>query len=237
MRITRPFRKRESKVIGLGLDGASFDLVSSMMDEGELPNLANLASSGSFRRMSSSLPPVSTVAWSSFFTGNNPGGFGVFGFEERRENSLETFIPDRSDIKSETMYSLLENNGMNYVSINVPMTYPPISSKRSVMVSSFLSPSVAKAASSPGVLRELDRLGYEVDLSPQELSEPLDELAAHIRELYKKREATILNFLRNRKCDLFLGVFTESDRISHFAYDGTNHGMEMVRVGDVGVRC
>jgi len=215
--------------VGLGLDGASYDLVSEMLDGGELPNLAELASSGSFARMRSSIPPVSTVAWASLFTGKNPGGFGVFGFEERMENSYDTYIPDRRMIRSETIYSILEDAGRRYVSINVPMTYPPIKSKRSVMVSSLLSPNLDKAASSRQVLDELNRNGYQLDLSPQQMKGALDEISANLRKIYARREATMLSYLRKSGFDLFIGVFTESDRVSHFAYDNTEYGMERVR--------
>jgi len=190
-----------------------------MMSDDRLPNLQDLAMDGSFLRMTSSLPSISSVAWASLFTGKNPGEFGVFGFEERRGNSDQTFIPDRRNLRSPTIFSNLESKGHRYVSINVPMTYPPVAGEGSVMVSSFLSPSIDRAASSPEVLSRITEMGYELDIPPEEMSADSHMLFARLSEIYARRESAVLHFLRGVKWDLFFAVFTENDRLSHFAFD------------------
>jgi predicted AlkP superfamily phosphohydrolase/phosphomutase len=224
-------------VVGLGLDGASFTLVETMIKEGELPNLSKLSSDGSLLQMDSSVPPVSGVAWASLFTGENPGEFGVFGFDERDEGSYGTHIPNRESLASDTLYTTMDRAGLSYVSINVPMTHPPSASDPSVMVSSFLCPTLEQSASSHKVLQELRKVGYVLDLDPREMSLPADRLFGRIREIYLRREAAMLHFLRTRKCDLFLGVFTESDRLSHLAYDDSKGGpvRELYRLFDATV--
>src|SRR5690242_21417831 len=48
-----------------------------------MPNFASLARQGSFRRLTTSTPSQSPVAWSNLITGMDPGGHGIFDFIHR----------------------------------------------------------------------------------------------------------------------------------------------------------
>ncbi len=67
----------------LGVDGMDPVITRAMMAEGKLPNFQRLAEQGSFTELGTSNPPQSPVAWSSFVTGMNPGGHGIFDFVHR----------------------------------------------------------------------------------------------------------------------------------------------------------
>lgn len=67
----------------LGVDGMDPIITQRMMDEGKLPNLAKLAANGGFLPLGTVNPPQSPVAWSSFVTGLDPGGHGIFDFVHR----------------------------------------------------------------------------------------------------------------------------------------------------------
>src|SRR5262245_60140884 len=61
------------KVMVLGLDGATWDLLGSLAAEGELPNLARLMERGASGTLNSVFPPLSPVAWTGVMTGKNSG--------------------------------------------------------------------------------------------------------------------------------------------------------------------
>ncbi len=82
--------RRERKVIVLGLDGLSPQLVRRLMAEGKLPHMARLAARGRFAELASTIPPQSPVAWASFITGRDPGGHGLYDFIQR---DPETYLP------------------------------------------------------------------------------------------------------------------------------------------------
>lgn len=67
----------------LGVDGMDPVILQRLMDEGKLPNLKALADRGSFQPLGTVNPPQSPVAWSSFVTGLDPGGHGIFDFVHR----------------------------------------------------------------------------------------------------------------------------------------------------------
>jgi len=80
------------KVIILGIDGLDPDLLEKFMAEGKMPNFARLASQGSFRRLTTSIPPQSPVAWSNLITGMNAGGHGIFDFIHRDPKTFELYL-------------------------------------------------------------------------------------------------------------------------------------------------
>jgi predicted AlkP superfamily phosphohydrolase/phosphomutase len=82
----------DQKLIVLGIDGMDPDLLQKYMDEGRMPNFAALARQGSFRRLTTSVPPQSPVAWSNLITGMNAGGHGIFDFIHRDPKTLELYL-------------------------------------------------------------------------------------------------------------------------------------------------
>jgi predicted AlkP superfamily phosphohydrolase/phosphomutase len=76
-------RSLGKKVIVVGIDGMDPVLTESMMNEGQLPNLAKLRASGSFSPLGTSIPPQSPVAWANFINGAGPGSHGIFDFVHR----------------------------------------------------------------------------------------------------------------------------------------------------------
>ena len=75
---THADRSNGQKVLVLGIDGMDPDLLDGFMAEGKLPNFARLAETGSYKRLTTSIPPQSPVAWSTIITGLNPGSHGIF---------------------------------------------------------------------------------------------------------------------------------------------------------------
>lgn len=76
-------RETARKVIILGCDGLDFPLFTSWLKEGRLPAFRKLLAGGSLRRLGTSIPPQSPVAWSNFITGCDPGGHGIYDFIHR----------------------------------------------------------------------------------------------------------------------------------------------------------
>ena len=78
------------KVVVLGFDGVDPALTRQLIDEGRLPNFGRLEAMGGFTELETTIPPHSPVAWSSFITGMDPGGHGIFDFLHR---DPDTMIP------------------------------------------------------------------------------------------------------------------------------------------------
>jgi predicted AlkP superfamily phosphohydrolase/phosphomutase len=89
--------KISTKVLVLGMDGMDPGLVRRFVSEGVMPNFKKLIASGQFGELQTTMPPHSPVAWSSFITGCNPGGHGIYDFVHR---DPATFTPYMSTSRS-----------------------------------------------------------------------------------------------------------------------------------------
>ena len=82
----------ERRVIVLGFDGLDYNLTRALLEQGRLPNFARLATMGGFSPLATSIPPQSPVAWSSFITGRDPGGHGIFDFVHRDPATMTPYL-------------------------------------------------------------------------------------------------------------------------------------------------
>lgn len=89
--------KISSKVMVLGMDGMDPGLIRRFAADGYMPNFKKLMGSGQFGELQTTMPPHSPVAWSSFITGCNPGGHGIYDFIHR---DPATFTPYMSTSRS-----------------------------------------------------------------------------------------------------------------------------------------
>ncbi len=80
------------KVVILGVDAMDPEITDSLIAGGRLPNLAYLKAQGSYSRLATVVPPESAVAWTSFSTGLNPGGHGIFDFVMRDPRTLQLYL-------------------------------------------------------------------------------------------------------------------------------------------------
>ena len=127
------------KVIVIGLDGFEPKIVDALLDAGELPNIAKLRSLGGYSRIQTTYPAQTPVAWSTFATGVNPGGHGIFDFIRR---DPKTYLPDlalnRYEQKNaylppkavnlrrgKPLWELLSEAGASSTILRCPCCYPP----------------------------------------------------------------------------------------------------------------
>jgi predicted AlkP superfamily phosphohydrolase/phosphomutase len=135
------------RLIVIGVDG--MDPVFLEQHWGSLPNLHRLSQQGDFKRLGTTIPPQSPVAWSSVITGMDPGGHGIFDFVHRNP---ETRAPMQSmtEIKEATrtlslgpyvfplsgggirptrygraFWQLLSEHGIPSTVIRMPANFPP----------------------------------------------------------------------------------------------------------------
>src|SRR5262249_47129260 len=128
------------KVIVLGLDGLEPTIVESLLEHGELVNFANLRQQGSYRRLRTTYPAQTPVAWSSFATGTNPGGHGIFDFIRRdpatyqpdlaltqfeRPKSMLALAKVVNRRKGVPIWKLLTQAGVPSTVLRCPCTFPP----------------------------------------------------------------------------------------------------------------
>ena len=73
----------------LGVDGMDPGFLEHHWNS--LPNVAHLRDTGGFRRLKTTMPPQSPVAWSTFITGLDPRGHGIFDFVHRDPKTMQPY--------------------------------------------------------------------------------------------------------------------------------------------------
>ncbi|MBC7263239.1 MAG: alkaline phosphatase family protein [Chloroflexi bacterium] len=144
------------RVLVIGIDGGTLDLIRPWAERGSLPALADLIKGGVSGPLESTMPPVTSPAWPSFMTGKNPGKHGVFDFIRNKQGDFT--LVNASSIDGKTLWGILSEAGYKVGVMNVPVTYPP-SPVNGFMITGLLSPPNADLCHPPGFLKP-----YEAEL-------------------------------------------------------------------------
>ncbi len=205
----------KQKTIIIGLDGVPFEMMQAFMQNGVMPHTAQLAKQGVFRKMNSTIPEISSVAWSSMVTGANPAEHGVFGFTDLRPGTYTMCFPNFSQLKVEPFWKQWDTPS---VIVNVPSTYP-VRPMNGIHISGFVSIEFEKSVYPPALIGDLKDKGYRLDVDSQLAHKSMD---AFLEDLDKTLDARIRAGQYLWDCmdwRTFMFVFTGTDRLMHFLYD------------------
>jgi len=209
------------KCLVLGLDGATFSLLGPLSEEGKLPSIRRLMIEGVKGILKSTIPPLSSVAWTSFATGKNPGKHGVFDFSKRATMTYEDSPVTSRDVRCETLWDILSRHRRRVGLVNVPLTYPP-KAINGMMVTGFPTPEEMGDYTYPrDLLRELkaDIPGYRLQPVTPLLEGNEEALATDLGFVTENILQTTLRLLEKGDWDLLATVFTGPDAMGHICWN------------------
>ena len=201
-----------SKVFCVGLDGATFDVIDPMVQEGRLPTLAKLLAQGVRGNLASTVPPLSAPAWVSFMTGSNPGRHGIFHFRTMHEGKLGEGLVGTWMFRGRTIFDLASRAGLKILAFRVPITYPPWP-LNGTMVSGFPTPDPRSTYSEP---QEAGKsIGPLLKLSP--MRSMMSDVDAQIEnfDYYIDQSTKAIVDLIDTDVDLFCYVNSITDWVAH----------------------
>jgi len=206
------------KAVILGLDGVPYSLLQRFTLDGIMPNLARLKEEGTLCSMTSSLPEVSSTAWSTFMTGVNPGRHSIFGFMEVNKDTYSWEFPNFNDLKSKTIWEIAAEKGKRSIVVNVPSTYParPL---YGMMVSGFIALDLKKASYPEKLYQYLRSIDYVIDVDAGKATKSLDDFTDDLLHTFRKRKEAIIHLFDSEHWDLFIAVVTETDRLHHYLWN------------------
>ena len=137
-------QSKKKRVVVIAIDGLPFSFFPKIDKLDLSPFLADLYQKKLLHPMTTTLPPVSSVAWASFLTGVSPGEHGITGFVDREPDGYAPYVPTASNLNVTTLYQHLSRNGHRVCSLGIPATFPP-EPINGVIVSGFLAPSLKRA--------------------------------------------------------------------------------------------
>ncbi|MFB6188270.1 MAG: alkaline phosphatase family protein [Halapricum sp.] len=106
----------------IGLDGACHTVLDRL-DDGAIPTLRSLLSTGASGPLVSQIPPWTPSAWPSLYTGMNPGKHGVFDF--LAFDGYDWDVVNATHLRERPLWEILDRHGYRSVVVNAPVTHPP----------------------------------------------------------------------------------------------------------------
>lgn len=201
----------------LGIDGATFDLLDPWIEQGKLPHFAQIINKGCRGTLTSTMPPISCLAWPSMVTGMNPAKHGIFDWLEVTKNEKAIALPVSSkNRRVPALWNLLSAEGRRVGIFNVPMTYPP-EKVGGFMVSGMDSPLAERASTYPQELAaQLHEVcnPYVLDVYHVEDGD-LELYFRRMDQMMTSRKEAIFYLIDHYPWDFFMAVFVFADRLQH----------------------
>ena len=226
------------KALIIGIDGVPYSLLSTYLQNGVMPNLKKILSQGlTFHQMNASIPDISSVSWTSFNTGVNPGEHGIYGFTGLKPQSYSLYFPNSKDIKAPTFWEILGKTNQktstlsqNYchkishpfqsIIFNVPHTYPALP-MNGMLVSGFVAIDLKKATFPESAYTYLHSINYLIDVEAEKAKEDKVAFMRSLFECFEIRKKAISHYFSEGSWDLFFACITETDRLHHFFFDAS----------------
>jgi len=122
--------KHPVKVLLLGIDGISMNLLEPLAEKGAIPNLKKLAEQGGWGELDSYWPLRTMQVWTSIVTGKLPGQHGIWDHvknsyynpPEYRTKEREVYTP--KDRRSKALWQLLSGHKVSSLTVGWPTTWP-----------------------------------------------------------------------------------------------------------------
>ena len=206
----------KSRLIAIGLDGATFDLVRPWVDQGKLPTFARLLQEGTSGVLQSVIPSLTMPAWSSFLTGLQPGHHGIYAFMRRKPDSYELTPFNGSYRKVTDISTVLNQQGRRVALVNVPSTYPakPFDG---FVITGLETPGRDSQFTYPESLKGelISRFDYEIERPEKYTPGQEKNFEAAVNRVESKRLDATLWLMDCDDWDFFAVVFRGTDVLGH----------------------
>lgn len=211
------------KVVIIGWDGATFDLIDPWIAAGELPNLAQFREKSTSGPLRSTIPHFTYPAWTTFLTGKNPGKHGVFDFTERMPGTHRIRFCNARSVRAATIWRMLSDAGRRVACMGVPVSYPP-EAINGVLICGFDAPgsgshtdesSVHPSSLLEEIRREVGSYVTAANIMPLMNEDRHEEALDLILDTMDRKGRTARYLLQREAWDVFMVLFGESDLAGH----------------------
>ena len=213
--------EKKEKVVVIGLDGVSLELVKKWAGEGRLPVLNRLMKEGVYGRLLSVPDHSSPAAWTSFSTGRNSAKHGIYNFLDLIPHTFRMHFLNSTHRDGETIWSLLNKRGKKTGICNIPMSYPA-DKVDGFMITGWNAPTIQSPGFThpPELIEELLEKFGDYPLFPsvkKYIAQNRPDLA--VEELHRHFDITAaatMHLMKTRRWDFFTSVIVTTDQAQHY---------------------
>jgi len=211
--------KDTDRVLVLGLDGATWNILIPLTFKGIMPNLKDILGKSSWGYLLSTTPPLSAPAWFSFATGLNPGKTGVIDFFVRRNEKEICLSPLSSTLfKGRAIWDFATALKIYTGVFHYPCLYPPYRIK-GFMVSGIGTPREDESITWPKqlyseLLSVICKDKYKLYIGYRNYVNH-EKLLMDILDWLNDYSKALLYLVRNRPWNLFIAIVSCTDWVQH----------------------
>ena len=213
-----------NRLLVLGLDGATFDILLPLVEKGKLPAIEKLMGAGAWGRMRTVIPPGTGPAWSSIVTGLDPSNHGIFDIIVRARDSYNLAFVNGVSLRAPAVWDIVGKFGGKVVVLNVPMTYPP-HPVNGCMVSGLLTPLGSERYTyPPGLADEIRSVAPSYKIVPEKVysSGRAGDFLKEMRQVLDAKRAVLADLLGRTDWKFAMEVFPETDFLQHALWHVTD---------------
>jgi len=209
-----------ARMIVVGLDGATFNLIKPWVAEGKLPTFARLLAEGAHAELRSTLPALTPPAWTSAATGKNPGKHNIYNFYKVSDGGTGKLPLTPADLRSRRVWDIATAYGKRAGVVHLPLTYPPEHLDGGFVISGIMTPKGVDDYTFPLELKDelaANVPGYRFDVDADALK--VGDVRAFrddAFDLQRVQTAETLYLLDNKEWDLMWVMFHTLDKVQHF---------------------
>ena len=210
----------QKKLIGVGLDSATLDILLPLVKDGNLPTFKRLIEGGTYGILESTIPPITPCAWETAMTGVNPGKHNIFDFfSYTPDYGVEVLTS--SDRSSLAVWDFLGFANKKTIVFNYPMGYPPRKIE-GIFVSGMNTPGINTNFTYPASIKKeifSTAPSYKIDVLGDHIINGREDLYFDdIVRLTHDHAKASQYLLKKYPWDLSLIFFTQLDRVHHYFY-------------------
>jgi hypothetical protein len=134
--VSRPDGNRKTRVYVVGLDGATWDIIDPLIEQGKLPVFKELKENGAWSRLRTFEPTLSAVVWTSIATGKSMLKHGIVDWVFVNKEKIQ--VPySSSEKRTPSIWEMMDEKGLRSVVLGWFVTDPPDAIKGVMVADSF----------------------------------------------------------------------------------------------------
>ena len=219
-----------SRMLVIGLDGATWDLIKPWADEGKLPTFKKLMENGVWGELESTVPPWTVPAWNCLSAGKRPEKLGLTTFRQRETGSYK-FRPCFVTKNPGTCFWDCLNDGEKRTHLLfLPNVHNPYKIN-GLMITGWLYENRDKLTFPPDLKAKLEKAVGKFKIDVAELDEKGGartkimtdkQYVNEVRDITEKHFDILKHILINYEWDTVFIVFAGSDRLQHRFWERKN---------------
>jgi len=211
------------KTVIIGVDAATWRMITPLIERGELLNIRELMNKGSYGALRSTIPPTTPLAWTSIATGVNPGKHGIYDFVAQDRRTYRVTPIDYSYLTRPAIWDIFNAYGQRVGVVNFPMAFPP--PKVESFFISGLAPEYEDYAYPPQLNQYLRSQRYRIypRFGPRGGAK---QYFNEVRSLMNSQCDVTVDLMKHWNWEIFIVVFQGLDWVQHYFWnidvDGKN---------------